>query len=761
MMDRNQLTGRQSWQSLIGRLGLALALLAGMLWAIPAAPAQAAYAGAGNALDFDGTDDYVVTAIAPSLNMGGSSFTIELWIWGDNSLSYTTERLLVEYGAWQEGTYQLTTDNDGHFRVNFYGRSSTAGSNATVDWSDSQWHHLAGVFDNSGNTLKTYFDGVLQNTTAETNAPGNVNRPLYLGARGGTANFSDIKLDEVRIWSTARTEAEIRANMYKELSGSGANLKAYYQMSDGLGTILTDDSANINTGSLRGGMGDANWVTSGAFAGPRNALDFDGTDDYVDLGTDVDLRPTSALTVELWAYRSSWASVASAMHLVSNWTGGTGGYCFQLTSTPAMQFWVQNGGNQSVSASTSSLSSGWHHFAGTYGGGNLRIYVDGVEGTPLTSLSGSIQYDVAVPTTLGADPNASAPLYDDFFSGQLDEVRIWNTARTATEIRDNMFRTLDGDESGLQAYYRFDQYNASGQTTLYDITANSNDGTLTTMDPTTDWVSSTAFNTWIGSTSTDWATAGNWSRGSVPAATDNVGIYSYTGGNNANLNSTVTVDDLVVATGGTLDLGGSANLTVSGMDFVNGTVNRSSSVVSSETRSISGAGTQTYNLADGTVDVQTLGTLSSLQVQRTESAHAQENANGGGANILDRYYTFTPNASPGSFSVDICLSYTDAELGGLTEANLRLCRWTGSAWTCPVRGTNSDTTANRVCADGVTQFSDWVMGGVGSDGGPTAVILASLTARPARGGNGFTLPLALVAVGAVGGALVLWARRRR
>jgi hypothetical protein len=276
----------------------------------------------------------------------------------------------------------------------------------------------------------------------------------------------------------------------------------------------------------------------------------------------------------------------------------------------------------------------------------------------------------------------------------------------------------------------------------------------TNMDATSDWVSSSAFNTWIGSTSTDWATASNWSTGSAPGASDNVGVYSHTGGNNPTVGGSATVDRLVVTTGATLTMSGSGNLAVSSMDFVNGSVTRSSGAVTQEDRAISGTGVLTYGLAAATVDVQTLGSLSSLQIVRTESAHAQENANGGGANILDRYYTLTPNGSPGSFSVEICLDYTDAELGGLNESSLRLCRWTGSEWTCPDRGTNSSTTENRVCADNVGTFSDWVIGAVG----PNAITLHGLSAEGRAG-----LPLlaiALVALATIGGALLYRSQQR-
>ena len=70
------------------------------------------------------------------------------------------------------------------------------------------------------------------------------------------------QIDEVRIWDDARTQSEIRANMHAELSGSESNLVAYYKMSNGSGTSLTDNSSNSNTGTLTNMDGSTDWVTS-------------------------------------------------------------------------------------------------------------------------------------------------------------------------------------------------------------------------------------------------------------------------------------------------------------------------------------------------------------------------------------------------------------------------------------------------------------------------------------------------------------------
>jgi hypothetical protein len=166
----------------------------------------------GEAFEFDGIDDYINIPTSPSLNMGGSSYTIAAWVLVDSSVAYSSERILVEYGTWQAGTYQLTSMNDNHWKTNFHGRSSNQGSECNMDWTDSEWHYLVGVFDNDANFMRTYFDGTTCDTTVENNAPVDVDLPLYIASRGGTSLFSKATIDEVAIYNRAISEAEVEQN---------------------------------------------------------------------------------------------------------------------------------------------------------------------------------------------------------------------------------------------------------------------------------------------------------------------------------------------------------------------------------------------------------------------------------------------------------------------------------------------------------------------------------------------------------------------
>ncbi len=107
-------------------------------------------------------------------------------------------------------------------------------------------------------------------------------------------------------------------------------------------------------------------------------------------------------------------------------------------------------GTNTLSATNTLVANGsnWTHLAVSYvvQGQFLRIYVDGVE-----SASKICSYN---PRRSGLGPVVAR--VGQGFAGAIDDVRIWNTVRSASQIKGNLDRTLTGSESGLVAYYRFD-----------------------------------------------------------------------------------------------------------------------------------------------------------------------------------------------------------------------------------------------------------------------------------------------------------------
>jgi hypothetical protein len=157
------------------------------------------------------------------------------------------------------------------------------------------------------------------------------------------------------------------------------------------------------------------------------------------------------------------------------------------------------------------------------------------------------------------------------------------------------------------------------------------------------------------------------------------------------------------------------------------------------------------------VDVTTQGNLTGLTLRSyPNTAHPNENARGGGAAMLDRYYSLVPNVNDGSFSLRLCLAYQDAQIpGGVPETDLKLCRWTGSVWSCPERSAASDTINNIACADNVTSLSDWTIGSAG----PTAIVLSHLAA----GSNAVAGPVWVIgpAVLLMAAMALAWRHRRQ
>ena len=96
----------------------------------------------------------------------------------------------------------------------------------------------------------------------------------------------------------------------------------------------------------------------------------------------------------------------------------------------------------------------WSHLAATYDGDSVRTYRNGIEvGSPHPA-TGNIQYPASANAWIGKF-NFGAD--EGFFDGKIDEVRIWEVARTKTEIQGYMNQSLSGNEPGLIGYWRFDE----------------------------------------------------------------------------------------------------------------------------------------------------------------------------------------------------------------------------------------------------------------------------------------------------------------
>lgn len=225
-------------------------------------------------------------------------------------------------------------------------------------------------------------------------------------------------------------------------------------------------------------------------AGFGNGLSFDGTNEFVEVPYAADLNPDS-FTVEAWVNtRQSTSYSAPFSSRDSSVQGTYHGWNVYNTSAGKWEFWLGNpGSNWETFEGPPVQTNVWTHIAATFSGGTAKFYVDGVLQQTRTGIT--LSKNTAKPFRIGAsdDNFGTSNAAAWFFNGYIDEVRVWNSERTAQQINDYRFRYIanPASESGLVSYWAF---NAAASTTLADLTGR-HSGTLQNMEAN-DWVASTS-----------------------------------------------------------------------------------------------------------------------------------------------------------------------------------------------------------------------------------------------------------------------------
>ncbi len=231
----------------------------------------------GNALSFDGANDFIQIADHPSLNYGGSSFTWEAWIkFTDSQPNYAG--IIAKVLGTTKGVQLVLVGNK--IAAEFFLNTSTPnaigvanGLLGSTELNDGHWHHVALVVDAPAANLKLYVDG---------EAEVNVNSPLlsanidnsantFIGTERTLIAFYKGSIDEVRMYNSALTQSNIRADMTSTASTLPANLVSYYNFDEGTsgGSNTTTnwliDSQSSNHGTLANfalSGSNSNWVES-------------------------------------------------------------------------------------------------------------------------------------------------------------------------------------------------------------------------------------------------------------------------------------------------------------------------------------------------------------------------------------------------------------------------------------------------------------------------------------------------------------------
>src|SRR6187397_2292063 len=352
-----------------------------------AQPSGTSYTDTGLAA---GTYYYKVQAEDAAGNLSAPSNEANASVTGDTTPPSVPGNLAASPGPGQVSlSWNASTDNVGVARYNVY-RSTTPGFTPGAGNRIAQ--PTGTSYTDSGLAVGTYYYKV----TAE-DAAGNLSAP------SNEAN------------ATVSTAPPV-------------GLVGSYSFDQGSGSSLPDLSGNGNNGTIS----NATWSSSGKYG---NALSFNGTNSIVTIPDSNSLDLTNGMTLEAWvnpnALGSSWRTAV--------FKSQPNDYAYSLyanTGTNVPSGNAVTGGSDHDQRGTSQLARNtWTHLAVTYDGSTLRLYANGTQ-------VGSQAAAGAISTSTGAVTIGGNNTWTEWFSGLIDEVRIYNRALSTTEIQQDMAASI-------------------------------------------------------------------------------------------------------------------------------------------------------------------------------------------------------------------------------------------------------------------------------------------------------------------------------
>ena len=250
-------------------------------------------------------------------------------------------------------------------------------------------------------------------------------------------------------------------------------------------TNNTDYTLTTNVSDIAGNQATTHTSTTfKALNNPstNNALAFDGVNDYVTANINL---PTEDFTYSAWVKFNTVSRKESIFSV-----GGNNELIIIKNTDGKLAVWID--GSEKI-VESSATDTDWHHITLTRSGVNATLYRDGVSIGSSASVTSSALSLGSCDLLIGSDSDSGCNgSLDDYLDGQIDELRIWNDVRTTSEISANMTGELNGNESNLVGYYKFNEPDTNTIASNFASgTGSSYDGLLNNMSGT-EWTMSTA-----------------------------------------------------------------------------------------------------------------------------------------------------------------------------------------------------------------------------------------------------------------------------
>lgn len=409
----------------------------------------------GSAGKFNGSNNYV--SISGDLT-GTGNFSASAWV---NPNAIDARFLNDVNGGVGTRTWFISIESDGKFGAWLATSGSITGVlKSTTTPVLGNWYFVEVTY--SSTTWSLYVNGKLENSASKTAFNWSDPRPAAIGAYAdlGTFFFNG-KIDQVRIYNYARTPAQVAFDYDRGAPVGWWNFDEGADNTCVGGTNDVCNSGNSNTnidGAVSGtavpATSTSGWTTSGKF---NKALNFDGTNDYVAVGTQSSLDVIAGdFTVSSWVKTAQTGSTKWILQKGSgNLIASDKGYSLYLgTSGTKWTFGVWDGttGHDITPSTTQGVdTTNWHHIVGVFVASTKTayLYVDGILASQATNSSYSTPSISANNFNIGATGAAGSS-----WSGGIDEVKVYNYALSSAEVKLNYNRgavlVLGAEDTGAK-----------------------------------------------------------------------------------------------------------------------------------------------------------------------------------------------------------------------------------------------------------------------------------------------------------------------
>lgn len=393
------------------------------------------------------TGDSCKIEIPSGLSLQKRDFTIEFWA---KNATYN-DVVFISQGPGNEESLTIGAQSDGKIYFEIDNERITTNGNVA---NSTQWHHYAFAYNFENETVHIYIDDALANIYNIDMYKDYIGSGKLLIGQSYLDSLGHFegKMHDLRIWNHTRTQSQIISHMNVQVGKQDVGLLHNWAMNEGEGQLVTDH-VRLRNGLLT----DIGWsLEPGGYSYAFNAND---STPYTLSAANIVFTNEMDFTLEFWSNGSS----TNRETLFSNGKGD-GLEADSLTSWSITKFTdgslhLLHHGEDIVIADSTHFNEDWHHVAIVVDRSSIvSTYLDG--NLTSTTQPGLFKSFAAAQFNLGSRyfNNQFVKEYDEFFTGNIDEFRIWNLARSHEQINRDMHYKLSGDEFGLKSYIPFEKY---------------------------------------------------------------------------------------------------------------------------------------------------------------------------------------------------------------------------------------------------------------------------------------------------------------